>query len=177
MTDQPTDPATGQNTTRTYPTLQKGDGNDFTAKVADDFRVQDLVGMQTHDAALGVYNSAIVALGKSADRYANLMSAMFAETEPRDAIEAMLTAQMTATHVAMTTLSERMTYQTHSEVRESLERSMTRLSRTYLAQMDAFKKYRAKAQQVVRVERVMVHEGGQAIVGDVNHGGRVDDKK
>ena len=29
----------------------------------------------------------------------------------------------------------------------------TRLSRTYLAQMDALKKYRAKAQQVVRVER------------------------
>ena len=32
-------------------------------------------------------------------------------------------------------------------------------------------KYRAKAQQTVRVERVTVHEGGQAIVGDVNHGG------
>jgi hypothetical protein len=54
---------------------------------------------------------------------------------------------------------------------------MTRLSRTYLAQMDAIKKYRAKAQQTVRVERVTVHEGGQAIVGDVTHGGRVDDKK
>jgi hypothetical protein len=34
-----------------------------------------------------------------------------------------------------------------------------------------------KAQQTVRVERVTVHEGGQAIVGDVTHGGRVDDKK
>jgi hypothetical protein len=45
---------------------------------------------------------------------------------------------------------------------------MTRLSRTYLAQMDALKKYRAKAQQVVRVERVNVESGGQAIVGDVS---------
>ena len=46
-------------------------------------------------------------------------------------------------------------------------------TRTYLAQMDALKKYRAKAQQTVRVERVTVNEGGQAIVGDVTHGGRV----
>jgi hypothetical protein len=37
--------------------------------------------------------------------------------------------------------------------------------------MDALKKYRAKAQQVVRVERVTVEEGGQAIVGNVERGG------
>ena len=61
--------------------------------------------------------------------------------------------------------------QTMSKIRESNERSMTRLSRTYLAQMDALKKYRANVQQVVRVERVTVNEGGQAIVGDVHHGG------
>ena len=48
---------------------------------------------------------------------------------------------------------------------------MTRLSRTYIAQIDALKKYRSKAQQTVRVERVTVNEGGQAIVGDVTHGG------
>ena len=54
---------------------------------------------------------------------------------------------------------------------------MTRLSRTYLAQMDALKKYRTKSQQTVRVERVTVHDGGQAIVGDVNHGGIRDDEK
>ena len=46
-------------------------------------------------------------------------------------------------------------------------------TRTYLAQMDALKKYGAKAQQTVRVERVTVNEGGQANVGDVTHGGRV----
>jgi hypothetical protein len=47
-------------------------------------------------------------------------------------------------------------------MRESFERSMTRLSRSFLAQMDQLKKYRAKAQQIVRVERVEVNEGGQA---------------
>lgn len=54
---------------------------------------------------------------------------------------------------------------------------MTRLSRTFIAQMDALKKYRATAQQTVRVERVTVNEGGQAIVGSVNHGGRADHEK
>jgi hypothetical protein len=34
------------------------------------------------------------------------------------------------------------------------------------------KRHRAKAQQVVRVERVTVNEGGQAIVGPVQTGGR-----
>lgn len=61
-------------------------------------------------------------------------------------------------------------------VREAHERSMTRLCRTYIAQLDALKKYRAKAQQVVRVERVTVNEGGQAVVGDVAYGGGRDEK-
>ena len=135
------------------------------------------MGMRTHEAALGVYTSAISALGTGAERYSSFSSAIFAELEPRDAIEAMLISQMTATHVAMTTLSEKMTYQTNYQVRESFERSVTRLSRTYIAQIDALKKYRAKAQQTVRVERVNVESGGQAVVGDVSTGGRVEDDK
>ncbi|WP_299601515.1 hypothetical protein [uncultured Tateyamaria sp.] len=162
---------------RTYPNLTKGEGNDFEADIPSGWVVQDLMGMQTREAATGVYTTAVAALGKAAETHANFASAMFAEVEPRDALEAMLVAQMTATHVAMTTLSERMTYQTSCDVRESLERSVSRLSRTYIAQMDALKKHRSKAQQVVRVERVDVHDGGQAIVGDVSHRGRVRDEK
>ncbi|WP_108839301.1 hypothetical protein [Tateyamaria sp. Alg231-49] len=167
------EPTTIQKPPRRHPKINKSGERDFTADVPTDWQIQDLMGMRTHDAASGVYNTAIMALGEQAERHANLASAMFAETEPQDAIEAMLVAQMTATHVAMTTLCERMTYQTNYQVREACERSMTRLSRTYLAQMNALKKYRSKAQQTVRVERVNVESGGQAIVGDVSHGGRV----
>lgn len=127
--------------------------------------------MKTDAAARLVFCTALGALGKAAETYASMAPAMFAELEPRDGVEAMLVAQMTATHVAMTQLSEKTSYQTNYQVRESCERSMTRLSRTFLAQMEALKKYRAKAQQVVRVERVTVNEGGQAIVGDVTHTG------
>jgi hypothetical protein len=162
---------------RSYPTLEKGGDKNFVANCEDDWRAQDLMGMRTHEAAYGIYTTAISAMGNLAEKYANLASAMFAEMEPRDAVEAMLIAQMTATHVAMATLSEKMTYQTSTQIRECLERYTTRLSRTYLAQMDALKKYRAKAQQVVRVERVNVESGGQAIVGDVSTGWRDDHEK
>ena len=75
---------------------------------------------------------------------------------------------MTMTHIAMASMSRRMVdCSSGYQMREALERSVTRLSRTYLAQMDALKKHRAKAQQTVRVARVNVESGGQAIVGDV----------
>jgi hypothetical protein len=69
----------------------------------------------------------------------------------------------------MTHMSLKLHHATTHETREAFERSMTRLSRTFLAQMDQLKKYRSTAQQVVRVERVVVNEGGQAIVGDVSY--------
>jgi len=36
--------------------------------------------------------------------------------------------------------------------------------------MEALKRFRSKGQQTVRVKRVTVEEGGQAIVGNVQHG-------
>lgn len=146
--------------------------------VADDAEtLMNLLGMKTDEAAKGVFLTAINALGNTGDIFRSLIAAMSAELEPRDAAEAMLVVQMTATHVAMTGLCQKMMDQNTTAIRESCERSVTRLSRTYLAQMEALKKYRAKAQQVVRVERVTVNEGGQAIVGDVTHGGSGDDEK
>ena len=43
---------------------------------------------------------------------------------------------------------------------------------SYAAQMDTLKRYRSKGQQTVRVERVTVESGGQAVVGNVETGGR-----
>ncbi len=177
MTENSKQQIKNQKPLREYPKLEKGEDGNFVGKVAPTMKIENLMGMRTREAAFGVYTTAISALGKSAEKHATFVSAIFAETEPQDALEAMLISQMAATHVAMTALSERMSYQDSTDIRESLERSITRLSRTYIAQMDALKKYRAKAQQVVRVERVTVHDGGQAIVGDVSHGGRADDEK
>jgi len=55
---------------------------------------------------------------------------------------------------------------------DSAERAFNKLARTYAAQVEALKRYRSRGDQTVRVEHVTVNEGGQAIVGNVNHGGR-----
>jgi len=157
-----------KSSSKLYPKLVKDGENEYRAEIPEGLQMNDLLGTETIDAAHGIFQTALHSLGKSAEKYGSMASAMFAELEPRDAIEAMLVAQMTATHVTISTLTERLTYQTSTEIRESLERSVTRLSRTFIAQMDALKKHRAKAQQTVRVERVTVNEGGQAIVGDVS---------
>ena len=157
----------GQGTVRGLPKIHRDDDGALQMICATHSTLRNLVGVKTDEAALGLFNSAVHALGVNADVYLPLMNATFAEIEPRDAVEAMLAAQMTATHVMMTGLANKVMDAPNPSLREAYERSVTRLSRTYLAQMEALKKYRAKAQQVVRVERVTVNEGGQAIVGTV----------
>lgn len=122
--------------------------------------------METSEAAGILLISQLNALRKTGEQYRDMAAGILAELKPRDAIEAMLISQMTATHVAMTAMSLKMTDAGSYPLRESYERSMTRLSRSYLAQMGALKKHRAKAQQTVRVERVNVESGGHAILGE-----------
>jgi hypothetical protein len=46
-----------------------------------------------------------------------------------------------------------------------------KLARTFAAQIETLKRYRSSGEQKVTVEHVTVNTGGQAIVGNVNHGG------
>ncbi|MGR3757268.1 MAG: hypothetical protein ACU0AT_08610 [Tranquillimonas sp.] len=134
-------------------------------------QLRNLFQTNTREAASGLIRTAMNARGRSGEHYRPFLAAMAAEIEPRDAVEAMLVVQMTATHTAATEMARRLADMSSScQVRESLERSVSRLSRTYHAQMEALKKRRAKAQQTVRVERVTVESGGQAVVGSVQYG-------
>jgi hypothetical protein len=54
--------------------------------------------------------------------------------------------------------------------RENLSQA-NKLSRTYATLLEALNRHRGKGQQKVTVEHVHVHEGGQAIVGNVAGGG------
>ena len=154
------------------PTFSTEDDGSVRVHVPEEAAVSKLFNVETSEAAGGLLISLVNALGKAGEQYRDMAVAMQAELQPRDAIEAMLISQMTATHIAMTSMSQKMTDAAIPQTREGFERSMTRLSRTYIAQMDALRKHRAKAQQTVRVERVNVEQGGQAIVGDVSTGGQ-----
>jgi hypothetical protein len=162
---------------RKAPSLKTEDGKEISVHVEHNDQLRDLFGVKSLRTADGLLLCALHSMGKEGELYRNLMTEMAVEVEPKDAVEAMLVSQMTATHVVLSKLSELTIDAKSPQLREGYERSMTRLSRTFLAQIDALKKYRAKAQQVVRVERVTVNEGGQAIVGQVSHGGRASDEK
>ena len=91
--------------------------------------------------------------------------------EPRDEVEAMLAAQMVAVHQATMTFSCRLNNVETLQQQDSASKAFTKLSRTFAIQMEALRRYRTGGEQKVTVEHVTVNEGGQAIVGNVSHGG------
>ncbi len=103
---------------------------------------------------------------------ANFILAVVNGLKPKDEAEAMLATQMAVVHRATMTYAKRLESATGVGESDIAERALNRLSRTYTVQVEALKRYRSNGTQRVIVERVVVNEGGQAIVGDVTHGGR-----
>ena len=92
--------------------------------------------------------------------------------DARDVIEAMLAAQMVATHEAAMECFRRAALSEQTFVgRELSLKYGDKLVRSFAALTDALNRHRGKGQQVVRVEHVTVQAGGQAIVGAVTQGG------
>jgi hypothetical protein len=107
--------------------------------------------------------------GKRTDQEATDFVTGFVDAmEPNDASEALLLTQMAATHQATMMLARRLNHVENIPQQDAAERALNKLARTFAAQMDTLKRYRLKGQQTVRVERVTVQDGGQAIVGTVN---------
>ena len=90
----------------------------------------------------------------------------------RDQIETMLAAQMAAVHVATMEISRSLAEAEYLDHRDSAERTFNKLTRTFVTQMEALKRYRTGGEQTVTVQHVNVSEGGQAIVGNVTQGQR-----
>jgi hypothetical protein len=103
-------------------------------------------------------------------RTLNYAVAMVAGIEPRDQLESMLATQMAAVHLATMDTARRMATTVDLVRYEAFDRSFNKLARTFAAQIEALKRYRSKGEQRVIVERVTVEKGGQAIVGNVEHG-------
>jgi hypothetical protein len=156
-------------TRREAPTIFKDEKNKLKVTVTDDDMIKNLFGMKTRTAANGVLIKGLGSLGERGNAYYDMLTNMAVEMEPKDAVEAMLVTQMTATNAALSYALQQMVDSPQLKRVEAFDRIANKLARTFTIQVEALKKYRAKAQQIVRVERVDVHEGGQAIVGDVTH--------
>ena len=105
------------------------------------------------------------------DQASNFALCFVDAMEPKDAAEALLLTQMAVTHQATMMMARRLNHVHNIPQQDAAERALNKLARSYAAQMDTLKRYRSKGQQVVRVERVNVESGGQAIVGNVETGG------
>lgn len=105
-------------------------------------------------------------------RALSFMLSVVKGVDPRDQVEALLAAQMAAVHTAIMTFSRRLRQVETIQQQDSAERAFNKLARTFTAQVETLKRYRSRGDQTVRVEHVTVNEGGQAIVGNVSHGGR-----
>ena len=95
------------------------------------------------------------------------------EVAPRDPLEGMLAAQLLGLHeAAMECLRRGAVAGQTFEGRQANLGQANKLARSYAVLLEALDRHRGKGRpQVVRVERVTVNAGGQAIVGAVAHQG------
>jgi hypothetical protein len=106
----------------------------------------------------------------STDQRFFMLSAIL-DLAPRDMIERMLAVQLAATHVA-TIRSARWLARADTIVQvQAHYAGFNKLARTFAAQVEALRKHRTGGEQRVTVQHVNVSDGGQAIVGNVQHGG------
>jgi hypothetical protein len=88
--------------------------------------------------------------------------------QPRDEVEGMMAAQAVGCHhAAMECLRRVAGGGLPPEVASRLRRDAANLMRTMSELVDGIERKRGKGPQVVRVERVVVNQGGQAVVGNV----------
>lgn len=94
------------------------------------------------------------------------MVSMLKSVAPRDSLEAMLAAQMVSIHVASMRCACRLACTDDVPQQESLTRALTRLARTYAAQMEALNRHRSNGACAITVQNLSVQDGGKAVVGN-----------
>jgi hypothetical protein len=153
------------------------DGQHVTIK--SDTALQNLFGTEHPELAEALFGHCMKVLkaNESSDDFAGNDERMFmltsvAEIEPRDTFERMLAVQMATTHVAMVRAGRWLANADHIEQVKAHYNGYTKLARAYVGQMEALRKHRNGGKQTVTVQHVNVADGGQAIVGNVETGGR-----
>src|SRR6266481_2361298 len=101
------------------------------------------------------------------------MISMVKSIKPRDAVEAMLVAQMMSVHVMAMRCAYHLANAEDIARQDSAGRALGRLARTFPAQMEALNRYRTSGEPAITVQNVSVGDGGKAIVGNVTQHARV----
>ena len=142
--------------------------------------IAEAIGGQSHEFTVGILESlgGIASDGNTVKlQRLNFALSIVRGLEAKDQTEALLGSQMAAIHIATMKTAEVFMQTTDLQRFKSIESSLNKLARTFAAQVEALKRYRSKGEQRVYVEHVNVEKGGQAIVGNVSHGGGGDGKE
>jgi hypothetical protein len=98
----------------------------------------------------------------------NAALAMISAAAPRDEVEAALAVQMACTHTAAMAILAKLDSGFGTERRiAAFGSAAARLLKAYAMQVEVLRRLRNGGQQIVRVEYVHIHDGGQAIIGNL----------
>jgi len=130
----------------------------------------EALGAADRDALHGILRQLVKAsvTGQKPDE-ANLafMISTIKSIAPKDSIEAMLVSQMVSVHMAAMRCACRLACIDDLPQQETVTRALTRLSRTFAAQIEALGRHRNSDERAITVQNLSVQDGGRAIVGNV----------
>ncbi|MFK4488261.1 hypothetical protein [Bradyrhizobium sp. USDA 336] len=130
----------------------------------------EALGAADRDAMHGILRQLVKAsvVGQKPDE-ANLafMISTIRSIAPKDSVEAMLVSQMVSVHMAAMRCACRLACTDDLAQQEGIARALTRLSRTFAAQVEALNRHRNSDERAITVQNLSVQDGGRAIVGNV----------
>ncbi|WP_225173680.1 MULTISPECIES: hypothetical protein [unclassified Bradyrhizobium] len=130
----------------------------------------EALGAADRDAMHGILRQLVKAsvVGQKPDE-ANLafMISTIRSIAPKDSIEALLVSPMVSVHMAAMRCACRLACTDDLTQQEGIARALTRLSRTFAAQVEALNRHRNSDERAITVQNLSVQDGGRAIVGNV----------
>jgi hypothetical protein len=130
----------------------------------------EALGVAGRDAMHGILRQLVKASvnGQKPDAVnLSFMISMIRSIKPRDAVEAMLVAQMVSVHVMAMRCAHHLASAEDIAQQDSAGRALGRLARIFPAQIEALNRYRSNGERAITVQNVSVQDGGNAIVGNV----------
>jgi len=136
----------------------------------------ETLGVADADAMHGMLRQLVRASvkgGKPDELNLGFMISTIRSIKPRDAVEAMLVAQMVSVHVMAMRSAYQLANADDVACQDSAARALGRLARTFPAQIEALNRHRSHSGPAITVQNVSVGDGGNAIVGNVTQHAQV----
>jgi hypothetical protein len=117
---------------------------------------------------LQIQNASRMPSGGISETSVNAVLALIEAAKPKNEIEAALAIQMACTHaITMAVLSRTGGAYGGDRHVAMMAAAASRLLRAFAIQVEALRRLRNGGSQVIRIERVDVRDGGQAVIGNI----------